>query len=147
MDYLVLAIGGRDWKSIFDVRERMDQLLPPELLYRLYDTPGNRRRAAKGWATITGYKQSTTGYAIRRGMRAGLIERNVAINRGVTRNIGNHYLRLSPRGITRLKRIRFYLCNDCLHTGITRAISSRNAACGHCHGYNLQFYLPPFGTK
>jgi hypothetical protein len=143
LDYVVIAIGGTQWKSIFDVRERFDAILPPEAVHRKARMYSFRARSGGRLevSTIHSQKLTTVGSAIRYGVRHGYIERSIPIRRK-SGNIGNHYLRLTLKGEERLSRIRFYLCIDCLNTGLTRPRKPEHAICGHCRRRHLTFYTP-----
>jgi len=142
LDYIILAVGEAGWKSIFEVRERLDQLLPPHAVYRL--APDYYHRGSvRVRATIHSKKLTVAGTSTRYGVRAGLLERSVPIRKDFPNNLGNHYLRLTPKGKDRLHAIKFYQCADCLNTGLKHIKSRSDAKCGHCRSHNLKFYTPP----
>ena len=136
LDFLLMAIGTTTWKSIFEVRERFDEIIPPHLIYRKAPQYGRKNRQV----TIVSLKLTELGGAVRYAMNKGFVERSVPIVSGFPRNIGNYYMRLTSRGKKRLKRIRRYLCTKCLHSGITRPKKLKNAICGHCHSRHLTYY-------
>ena len=135
LDFLLMSVRDTTWKSIFEVRERFDEIIPPHLIYRKAPQYCRGRKS-----TILALKLTELGGAIRYAMKAGFVDRSVPISPGFPRNIGNYQIRLTPKGKDRLKRIRRYLCTKCLHSGITRPKKLKNAICGHCHSRHLTYY-------
>ncbi len=136
LDFLLMSIGSDKWKNVWEVREGVEALLPPHLIHRKKRTWSRGRRV-----TLLSFRQTLVGGVTRYAMKHGFVERSVPLQVGRhPENIGNHYLRLTAKGMQRFKRIRRYICISCLHTGITRPTDTKNSCCGHCHKRTLKFY-------
>jgi hypothetical protein len=135
LDLIVMSVGSSGWKSIFEVRELFDSLIPPYAIYRKASQWSRGRKA-----TIQSLTLTHMGSSIRYAMRAGFVERTVPIHSKFPRNIGNYHIRLTDKGKQRLKRIRRYLCLSCLSTNTTRAHVPENVICGHCRSHHVKFY-------
>lgn len=135
LDLIVMSIGTEQWKHVFEVWENFEAMIPPHAIYRKISPRNQRGRRA----TVRGHMVTWIGGITRYAIRNGIIERSIPIGQASSAG-GGYKLRLTDKGAQRLKRIKRYMCTDCLHFGISRALKDENRTCGHCGSRHLRLY-------